>query len=294
MAQRGGAGKRRPGDVKPRTVTARRRRALGQNFLVNAGAIAAILERLDIGRGDPVVEIGPGRGALTDGLLRAGAVVHAVEMDRVLAAALPGTVAAPERLRVIAGDARRLDWNDLCAAVRRERPQRRVRVVGNLPYRSATVILQRFLDPRLPLRDLHLMFQREVADRIVAPTGASAYGFLAVLCSLRFRTRRLLRLAPGSFRPPPQVHSTLLRFEPRPPPWKNPDQLDRFRALLRAAFGSRRKTLENNLRRLGAAAATPVGAWREGAGLPADVRPQAVSPDGYRRLFGRLCRAGML
>ncbi|MBI4161813.1 MAG: ribosomal RNA small subunit methyltransferase A [Acidobacteria bacterium] len=268
----------------------RRRPPWGQHFLVDGAAIRRILDAIGIGPGDPFLEIGPGRGALTLGLLERGARVHAVEIDPRLAARLEQALPGRERLRLIRGDVRRLDLARLLADLAAASDRAAARAVGNLPYHAATAILERFLAPGLPIRDLHFMFQEEVADRIAAPPGDSAYGYLSALCQAHLRAEILLRLPPGAFRPPPAVHSAFLGLHPLPARGIPPG----FPRLLRVAFASRRKTLENNLRAATGASRARVAVWIETAGLPPGARPQEISADGFLRLAAGLGEAGVL
>lgn len=264
----------------------RRRKELGQHFLTNPSRLRRILDLLRIEPGDPCLEIGPGRGDLTAGLLDRGATVHAIEIDPGLSADLRTRWPAGGHFHLIEGDARRLDLGRTLGDLQTAAPHRRIRAVGNLPYHSATVILQRFLPLMFRLRDLHFMFQSEVAERIVAPPGGPSFGVLSVLCQLHSRPRIRLRLRPADFRPPPRVRSALVEFLPRPPPFATAPAADRFRRLLHIAFASRRKTLWNNLR---AGIDLPPDRLRElmaAADVDPGARPQQLAP----RIFLDLCR----
>jgi 16S rRNA (adenine1518-N6/adenine1519-N6)-dimethyltransferase len=264
----------------------RRRKALGQHFLVNRAACDRIVDLLRIEPGDPILEIGPGRGALTRGLLDHGAIVRAIEIDPALAAELESDLSAARGFQLIRGDARRLDLEPLLADLHRVRPDRRVRVVGNLPYHSATAILQRFLPAAAGLRDLHFMLQAEVADRIAADPGGPEFGYLSVLCQVYCRPRIRMRLGPGHFRPPPRVHSAFLELLPLPAPFRSAAAAKRFRRLLQIAFCSRRKTLWNNLRRGTELEPERLRQWIGAAAAP-EARPQELSPQAFLQLFRR-------
>jgi 16S rRNA (adenine1518-N6/adenine1519-N6)-dimethyltransferase len=225
----------------------RAKRSLGQNFLLDlnlTGRIARAAGPLD---GVTVVEIGPGPGGLTRALLAEGASrVIAIERDERAIAALGEIVeCSGGRLTVIAGDALELD-------VRPQLGAAPARIIANLPYNIATALLIAWLtvEPWPPWYDrLVLMFQREVADRIVAAPGGKDYGRLAVLAQWRTAPRRLFDIKPTAFVPPPKVTSTLVEFTPRAAPLAcDRVALERVTA---AAFGQRRKMLRQSLKTLG-------------------------------------------
>ncbi len=225
------------------------RKRFGQHFLEPAW-VEKLIREIAPHAADTILEIGPGRGALTRPLAeRAGRVV-AFEIDHDLAAAL--TDAAPAHLTVVDGD-----FLDITADRVREliRPAaadsaaQSIRVAGNLPYNVASPILFKLVDlyaAGIPLFDAHVMLQREVADRLVARPGTSEYGVLTVLIGHTAEVSKVLSLPPGAFRPAPKVDSAVvrLRFHPPQPPVK---QGPVFTDLVRAVFTRRRKTLANAL-----------------------------------------------
>ena len=225
----------------------RPRKRLGQNFLVDAAAAAAIVAAAEAGPGVSVFEIGAGVGSLTAGLLRAGASVCAVEIDRRLEPALrdllesDGLGPAPERLRLLWADVLKLDLEEVFGS------GARWTVVGNVPYHVTTPILGRLFDFRLPIARLVLTVQSEVAARLVAEPGTADYGSLTVWRTHYADECRIVRrLKPGAFVPRPRVDSAVVRIDPRPaPPALADERL--FFAVVRSAFGQRRKTLLNAL-----------------------------------------------
>jgi len=248
------------------------RKSLGQNFLLDlnlTGRIARAAGPLD---GVTVLEIGPGPGGLTRALLAEGANVVAVERDQRAIAAL-GEIAAhyPSRLRVIEGDALTFDAMSHLGSGP-------VRVVANLPYNIATALLVSWLivEPWPPWYDrLVLMFQREVAERIVAKPGSKTYGRLSVLAGWRTEAKMLFDIAPSAFVPPPKVTSSLVQLVPRIAPLA----CDR-RALERvteAAFGQRRKMLRQSLKQLGV---DPIPLL-ERAGLDPTARAEDIPVQGF-------------
>jgi len=223
------------------------RKSLGQNFLLDLNLTARIARAAAPLEDATIVEIGPGPGGLTRALLALGARrVIAIERDPRCLPAL-GEIAQhyPGRLRVIEGDALRID-------IARELDGSPARIVANLPYNIATALLVAWLtvDPWPPWFDrLTLMFQREVAERIVAEPGSKSYGRLSVLAGWRTQARILFDIAPSAFVPPPKVTSSLLQLVPRAAPL--PCDLRALERVAAAAFGQRRKMLRQSLRSLG-------------------------------------------
>jgi 16S rRNA (adenine1518-N6/adenine1519-N6)-dimethyltransferase len=218
----------------------RPRRRFSQNFLVDRGVVARLVDAIDPRAGERVVEIGPGLGALTAPLLERLDALDVVEIDRDLAAALALRF-APERLRIHQADALAFDF---CAL------GHDLRVVGNLPYNISSPLLFHLSAMAGCLRDCHFMLQREVVDRIVAAPGTKVYGRLSVMLQYRFRVQRLLRVPAGAFRPAPKVESAFLRLVPhRPLPVAALDERV-FGEVVARSFGQRRKTLRNALREL--------------------------------------------
>ena len=219
------------------------RRELGQNFLTDEGLADRLAGLAGVGADDLVIEIGTGLGVLTRALARRAGRVVSIEIDSGLVAALREESLLPAGVELIHADALRLDLGEL---VRDQTTP--VRVVANLPYSAATPLLRRLLDLRGELADWSVMLQREVAARIVAPTGNKDYGSLAVLHHLTVDAQVQQELAPGSFFPTPDVHSSFLRVWPRRTPLLEPDELGRVESVLRAVFAQRRKTVINSLR----------------------------------------------
>lgn len=249
------------------------KKALGQNFLLDLNLTAKIARTAGDLTGCDVLEVGPGPGGLTRGLLAEGARrVLAVEKDARCLPALDQIAAAyPDRLRVIQGDALALDWSAQLTPP--------VKVVSNLPYNVGTELLVRWLTPPSwpPLwQSLTLMFQREVADRIVAAPGSKAYGRLAILAQWRSSARIALTLPPEAFSPPPKVHSAVVHLTALPAPRypADPAVLERVVA---KAFNQRRKMLRAALKGL-----TPDIEDRiRAAGLNPTERAEQVSVEGF-------------
>ena len=212
------------------------RKRFGQNFLVDAGVIAAIVAAIRPARDDIIVEIGPGLGALTRPLLAAVGHMHAIEIDRDLAAALEREFAP--RLTVHATDVLGFDFAPLGNGVR---------VIGNLPYNISTPLLFHLAGYCAQIRDLHVMLQQEIVARMVATPSDSNYGRLSVMLQYRFEMEKLIDVPAAAFDPAPKVESAVVRLAPlRPLPCAARDEAA-FASIVKAAFSQRRKTLRNSL-----------------------------------------------
>lgn len=255
----------------------RPRKRLGQHFLTDPRVLARIAAALAPTSEDTVVEIGPGRGALTAELLaRAGRVV-AIELDGVLAERLGAIYANEPRLTVLARDVL-----DVPLATAAGGPD--YLAAGNVPYYVTTPILFHALRPPRPRRAVFLV-QREVGERVVAPPGAEAYGALSVNVQALAIPTLVFTIAPGAFTPPPGVESALLHFVPRSDPVVPDEQQADYSAFVIAAFGLRRKQMRRVLRTLWNL--TPSAAERvlAGAGVAPDARPEVLSPQQFAALL---------
>jgi 16S rRNA (adenine1518-N6/adenine1519-N6)-dimethyltransferase len=251
------------------------KRALGQNFLLDLNLTARIARAAGPLEGISVVEVGPGPGGLTRALLALGARrVIAIERDeRAIAALHEIAPHYPSRLEVILGDALTIDPRPLLDGP--------ARVVANLPYNIATALLVNWLtaEPWPPWFDqLVLMFQREVAERIVAAPGSKSYGRLSVLAGWRCEARILFDVAPAAFVPPPKVTSSVVRLTPRPKPL--PCDRRALERVTAAAFGQRRKMLRQSLKSL----AVDPFALLATAGIAPTARAEEIPVDGFIRL----------
>jgi 16S rRNA (adenine1518-N6/adenine1519-N6)-dimethyltransferase len=213
------------------------RKRFGQHFLVDHGVIDAIVRAISPKPGEPLVEIGPGLGALTQPLLERCGALTVVELDRNLAARWRSR----EGVTVIEADALQVDFAAMAPA------GQPLRVVGNLPYNISTPILFHLLAVAEQVRDQHFMLQKEVVDRMAAAPGCKDFGRLTVMLQWRYRIESLFDVAPTAFDPPPRVHSAIVRMLPR----ATPPILDeaRLQALVMLAFSQRRKLLRHTLGR---------------------------------------------
>ena len=249
-----------------------RRHALGQHFLIDGEVAQRAVRLAELEPGARVLEIGPGRGALTDGLRAAGHPVVAVELDESLADALERR--QDPDLRVVRGDFLRVDLDALG-----EGP---LPVVANLPYSTGTAIVSRLLEQPGRFPRLVVMLQLEVAERLCAQPGSRSYGGLTVLCALQSTAAMGFVVPPRAFAPPPKVDSAVLRLDTTTVPRADVGDRRLFRRVVRTAFGQRRKTLRNALSAgFGALAATTM---LERAGIDARRRAETLSLDEFATL----------
>ena len=254
----------------------KRRPRLGQHFLTDASVIQQIISTAAPAAGEHFVEIGPGRGALTGPLLSAGAIVDAVEIDPALVQELRESF-PHERLSVHLADALEFDYSTLEGI---GVPDARLRLIGNLPYYLSTPLLFRLLESAAGFRDMTVMLQREVAERLCASPGSRRYGRLTVTAAARCRAEPCFSVAPRAFEPRPKVHSMVVRLTPdsryrvrRP---------DAFKRVVRQAFSKRRKTIANALR--GLANKEQITA----AGIDPTLRPEQIPVASYLQLSEHL------
>jgi 16S rRNA (adenine1518-N6/adenine1519-N6)-dimethyltransferase len=253
------------------------RKRFGQNFLHDPGTIRRILDAIRPCPGEHLVEIGPGRGALTRGLLERAGRLDAIELDRDLIAPLQATLAGVGDLCLHQADALQFDLHTLADA------PAALRLVGNLPYNISTPLLFHFLDQLDCIADMHLMLQREVVERIAAEPGSRVYGRLSVMVQTWCEAQVLIVIGPGAFTPAPKVDSAVLRLRPwRPPQYPLVDPA-RHARLVAAAFAQRRKTLRNSLQ--GQVDAAVFAA----AGIDPGLRAEALPVAAFARLANEAC-----
>jgi len=222
----------------------RPRKRFGQNFLHDQAVIERILGCVNPQPGERLVEIGPGQGALTRGLLERCGELDAIELDRDLLEPLKRMCASLGTLRLHNADALKFDFHRLRS------DERRLRLVGNLPYNISTPLLFHLIDQADAIEDMHFMLQKEVVERMAAGPGSKAYGRLSVMLQVSCEVTPLFDIGPESFEPPPKVDSSVVRLRPLAQPLVAPDRLEDFSRFLATAFGQRRKTLRNNLKGL--------------------------------------------
>lgn len=287
------AAKRPPVLTSPRVLRAllasrgiRPRKRLGQHFLIDRNILDMIIAALDLHPHDRVLEIGAGVGTLTQPLAAGGAQVVAVELDKRLAEVLTETVGAAPNVRFVRGDLLALDLESLLV-------DGRWKIAGNLPYYITTPILARLLEVRGRIERMVLTVQREVADRIGAAPGGRDYGSLSVLAQFHCQVERVAAVSRRCFYPEPKVESVILRLRTRDqPPVLVADQ-GLFFAVVRAAFGQRRKTLANALAGAGLALDRPVPDLLRAAGIDPHRRGETLSLEEFASLANRLREEGV-
>ncbi len=252
------------------------RKRLGQHFLTDPRILGRIVDALAPTAEETVIEIGPGRGALTEVLMQRAGRVIAIEVDRDLARLLRERYAGDGRLVVVEADVLDTNFGALVDGP--------FVLAGNVPYNITTPIMFHALKRPRPMRAVYLV-QREVAERVVAPAGSENYGALSVNVQSVAQAELVFKVPAGAFQPPPKVESAVLRITPRADPVLEAEEEDRYRALVQAAFGLRRKQLRRVVRTictLGADAADRVVAE---AGLDPAARPEVLTPTDFARLL---------
>jgi 16S rRNA (adenine1518-N6/adenine1519-N6)-dimethyltransferase len=215
---------------------------LGQHFLRDRRTIDRIVEALGPNPGETIIEIGPGTGALTSVLVESGSRVVAVEFDSKLAPLLSERFAGLPNFRLVMADALETDF---CTEIL---PAASARLVANLPYNISTAILQRLIAQRACLQEMVLMLQREVVERVLAPAGTTDRGYISVLVEAYCEAEKLFDVAPGAFRPPPKVWSSVMRLKFRPRINTEIRDEKLLWETVSAGFAQKRKTILNNLR----------------------------------------------
>jgi len=270
----------------------RPRKRFAQHFLAPQWA-AKVVAAIAPQPGDVFLEIGPGAGALTLPLAARGVPILGVEIDRDLVADLAAR--APKNVTIVSGNFLKSDVLPFLSGLEpqhvpggapADRPRRRVRVIGNLPYNLSTPILFRLVELQQQhgaFADATVMLQREVADRLVAVAGTKAYGVLTIMLALHARITRVLDLPPGAFRPAPKVRSAVVRLEFRPSPVRIND-VALLERVVKRAFGQRRKTLTNAL----AGLVKDPRAVVEAAGIDPRRRPETLDLPELARLVDRI------
>jgi 16S rRNA (adenine1518-N6/adenine1519-N6)-dimethyltransferase len=254
------------------------RKRFGQHFLHDRSVIKRILDSISPAEEDRVVEIGPGRGALTWGLLQRVRSLDVIEIDRDLAQSLQDDPRAAKGLRVHVEDALQTDFGRLRA---HGGP---LRIVGNLPYNISTPLLFRLLSQRAAIADMHFMLQKEVVDRMTAQPSNKTYGRLTVMLAAVAEVDKLFDVGPGAFQPRPKVCSAIVRLRPTLQPRFDIGDDGVLRLLVTAAFSHRRKILSNGLKGL----LTP--GEIESCGIDSQLRPEALTPAQFGLLAAQHSR----
>lgn len=265
---------------------------LGQNFLADVGAAEQIVDALGDVSNSVVVEIGPGKGALTQVLARRAHRLIAVELDRMMSTELRFKYRLQPQVEIIEADVLKLDFrtvlNRTIGPLNDLRPLKpsRARVVGNLPYYITSDILLRLFEYHEQFDVIVIMVQREVADRIAACPGTRDYGMLSATAQLYTKVENLFTLPPQAFSPPPKVHSSVLRLTIAPRFAELQVQPAEFIAFLKVAFAMKRKTLLNNLKK--DYSEEIIRNSLKEAGVRADVRAEALLLENTAQIFRKL------
>jgi 16S rRNA (adenine1518-N6/adenine1519-N6)-dimethyltransferase len=260
---------RRGGDGLPPV-----RKSLGQHFLSDRGILGRIVDALEPVPGETVVEIGPGRGALTDILRDRGVQVVAIEYDRALAELLMARYAGTS-VRIVQADVLETNLGEVAGGP--------YKLIGNVPYYITTPILFHALRPPRAERAVYLV-QREVADRMRAAPGTEEYGGLTVNLQALARVESLFRVPAGAFHPPPKVDSTAVRVTPLERPLVAGGEEKPFREMVQAIFGMRRKQMRRILRELAGLTADEADRVLAASGIAPEARPETLAPERFAAL----------
>lgn len=262
------------------------KKSFGQNFLVDPNYIEKIISALDPGENETIIEIGAGRGALTEKLVRSGAQVIAIELDKDLIPLLKNEFGKFENFSLIENDALKIDFS----ALGTQHPKPGTKLVANLPYYISTAILQHLIEHRANFEMLVLMLQREVVERITADAGNKERGFLTVLIEAYFETQKLFDVPPNAFRPAPKVWSAVVRSFPKKISFTDERN---FREIVSAGFRQKRKTIFNNLKNAGEILYNKdLTKILEKAGIEPQRRAETLTLDDWIRLIEKISDAG--
>jgi 16S rRNA (adenine1518-N6/adenine1519-N6)-dimethyltransferase len=251
----------------------RARKRFGQHFLRDPGVIDAIVRAVAPQRSDTIVEIGPGRSAITRPLAARAGILHAIELDRDLASRLRIEFEGDSNVTIHEADALAFDYGSFDGLLR---------IVGNLPYNISTPLLFALLKYRERIDDMHFMLQKEVVDRMAASPGSKAYGRLGIMLGCHFQIDALFDVDRLAFEPPPDVTSSVVRLAPLPAGTYAISNEERLSRLVAQAFSQRRKTIRNSLRKI------VDEATLESVGIDPGLRPEAISIADYVRLANTL------
>ncbi|MGD0566410.1 MAG: 16S rRNA (adenine(1518)-N(6)/adenine(1519)-N(6))-dimethyltransferase RsmA [Candidatus Goldiibacteriota bacterium] len=255
------------------------KKGLGQNFLHNTSKLGQMASLIDPQKGEAIIEIGPGAGALTQRLLPSAGKVIAVEIDNEAISKLRGKIGSPENLQIINADFMELD---LAAIV--PDPAARIKVVGNIPYYITTPIIEKLILNKKMVSKVFLTVQREVGERMAAPEGSKIYGSLSIFCQYHAQVKMLLKIDRSSFFPVPDVDSAfvMMDFEKAPELGVLDEEL--FFKITRAGFNQRRKMLANNVKRVTGLDAAAVKEGFAAAGIDEKARAEEAPLLAFAKL----------
>ena len=259
-------------------------KGFGQNFIINPGLPPKIVDASGVDKSWGVLEIGPGIGVLTKELAQRAAKVVSIEVDEPL---LAETMAGVDNFKLVLQDVLKVD---LRALIEEEFPGMPVAVCANLPYYITSPIVMKLLGDRLPIESLTVMVQKEAADRLAAAPGTRASSAISCAVSYYATSKMMFTAAPGSFYPAPKVTSAVVRMEIRPQPAVQVEDEEGYFALVRAAFGQRRKTAANAIASGLGMPKDAVTAAIEAAGFDARIRPEALTLEDFAKIQQALAR----
>ncbi len=251
----------------------------GQHFLVDRNILKKILRSIQIGKEDTVLEIGPGLGEMTLALSQLAKQVIAIEIDSRLVRRLREKFSNLLNIEIVEGDIIKMDFSSLFG-----REGIPLRVVANLPYQITTPLLFRLMEERRLFQDLHLMIQKEVAQRIIAPAGRKEYGPLSVFTQVISIPTLLFLIKPSAFFPPPKVDSAFIRIEWRKRPLIEDEKEGWFKKVVKGCLGYRRKTLFNALKSSGLPLPEDLQTRLKEAKIDPDRRPETLTPQEFVNL----------
>jgi 16S rRNA (adenine1518-N6/adenine1519-N6)-dimethyltransferase len=257
----------------------------GQHFLTDRDALATIAGAVAAAAGETIIEIGPGRGALTDLLAATGSPLIAIEIDRALASVLRKRYEGNANVRIVEADVLETDVPSLASGP--------FVVAGNVPYYITTPILFHVMRPPYPTRAVFLV-QKEVADRMVAAPGSGDYGALSANIQAIASVDIVGTVPPHAFTPPPKVHSSVVRVVPRNDPIVGVDEVQRFRTFVQSLFSMRRKQLGNSLKSAAGVSAEAAARILDGEGIEARTRAESLSPAQLASLMRAAARAQLI
>jgi 16S rRNA (adenine1518-N6/adenine1519-N6)-dimethyltransferase len=251
----------------------------GQHFLSDERVLQGIVDALAPTLADTVVEIGPGRGSLTDILMERSGRLVAVEIDRALSEQLREKYQTRTNIEIVQADVLETDLHALAGSD--------FLLIGNVPYYITTPIVFKALDTPIPRRSVFLV-QREVADRMTAKEDTESYGALSINVAVVANTEQVMSVPASAFKPPPKVESAVIRLTPRAAPLVAAESLPGFRTFVQAAFGQRRKQMQRALRTVRGMSAEEAKAVLVRAEIDPADRPEVVSPQAFARLYALL------
>jgi 16S rRNA (adenine1518-N6/adenine1519-N6)-dimethyltransferase len=265
-----------PRSDKPSGKTPPVLKKYGQHFLSDRRILEGIVDTLAPTKADTVVEIGPGRGSLTEILVERSGRVIGIELDRALSEQLKAKYANRENVAMVQADVLETDIHALAGSD--------FLLIGNVPYYITTPIVFKALEPPIPMRSVFLV-QREVAERMAATEDTEAYGALSVNVAVVAKTEQVMSVPPSAFKPPPKVDSAVIRLTPLAQPLIAADSLPSFRVFVQAAFGLRRKQMQRVLRTVRGISAEDAALILKKATIAPAARPEVLSPADFVRLF---------